>query len=95
MPPRPIRPKNDPGAPEGSEHSTDSKGGKRKAVSSACIPCRKRKSKVSSSLSVVRSNFADLGTSVMVNYHRVRLALQSIGPSAATMRTVTTDGKVH
>ncbi|KXT08280.1 hypothetical protein AC579_7568 [Pseudocercospora musae] len=45
MPPRPIRPKNDPGAPEGSDTPGDSKGGKRKAVSSACIPCRKRKSK--------------------------------------------------
>ncbi|KAK4496228.1 hypothetical protein PRZ48_012208 [Zasmidium cellare] len=45
MPPRPIRPKNDPSLPEGSDAAGESKGGKRRAVSSACIPCRKRKSK--------------------------------------------------
>ncbi|PIA93746.1 Nitrogen assimilation transcription factor nit-4 [Cercospora beticola] len=44
MPPRPIRPKNEPLSSESSDIG-DGKGGKRKAVSSACIPCRKRKSK--------------------------------------------------
>ncbi|USW58402.1 hypothetical protein Slin15195_G117210 [Septoria linicola] len=44
MPPRPIRPKNEPSTGDGSD-AGDPKGGKRRAVSSACIPCRKRKSK--------------------------------------------------
>ncbi|KAK3671894.1 hypothetical protein LTR78_008260 [Recurvomyces mirabilis] len=45
MPPRPLRPKDDPATSEGSETPGDSKFSKRRAVSSACIPCRKRKSK--------------------------------------------------
>ncbi|EME38553.1 hypothetical protein DOTSEDRAFT_75913 [Dothistroma septosporum NZE10] len=45
MPPRPIRPKNEPNTPDGIDGVSETKGGKRRAVSSACIPCRKRKSK--------------------------------------------------
>ncbi|SMR60784.1 unnamed protein product [Zymoseptoria tritici ST99CH_1E4] len=43
MAPRPIRPKDEPTGND--DNAADSKGGKRRAVSSACIPCRKRKSK--------------------------------------------------
>ncbi|KAK3072237.1 hypothetical protein LTR53_007185 [Teratosphaeriaceae sp. CCFEE 6253] len=45
MPPRPIRPKDEPDSPGSSVTATDSKSGKRRAVSSACLQCRKRKSK--------------------------------------------------
>ncbi|EMC97377.1 hypothetical protein BAUCODRAFT_138682 [Baudoinia panamericana UAMH 10762] len=46
MPPRPLRPKDDPNAPDGTESGSEQRSGnKRRAVSSACIPCRKRKSK--------------------------------------------------
>lgn len=47
MPPRLLRPKDEPGTGEGSDTAPESKMCKRRAVSSACIPCRKRKSKVS------------------------------------------------
>lgn len=47
MPPRVLLPKDEHGLNEGSSSSTSSKASKRKAVSSACIPCRKRKSKAS------------------------------------------------
>ncbi|KAI7001929.1 hypothetical protein KC359_g209 [Hortaea werneckii] len=46
MPPRPLRPKDEPGAPDGVDAASEPKTNKRRAVSSACIPCRKRKSKV-------------------------------------------------
>ncbi|WPH01908.1 Hypothetical protein R9X50_00476200 [Acrodontium crateriforme] len=42
MPPRHLRPKDE--GVDGSDTGSDAKG-KRKAISSACIPCRKRKSK--------------------------------------------------
>ncbi|KAK5110746.1 hypothetical protein LTR62_005623 [Meristemomyces frigidus] len=45
MAPRPLRPKDDPATSDAGEGSIDSKTNKRRAVSSACIPCRKRKSK--------------------------------------------------
>ncbi|KAK3055380.1 hypothetical protein LTR09_003934 [Extremus antarcticus] len=45
MPPRPIRPKDEPDGTYGKETTPESKISRRKAVSSACIPCRKRKSK--------------------------------------------------
>jgi len=47
MPPRPLRPKDEPGVSEDQDTSSEGNLNKRKAVSSACIPCRKRKSKVS------------------------------------------------
>lgn len=47
MPPRTILPKDEQGSREGSATVAPQKSAKRKAVSSACIPCRKRKSKVS------------------------------------------------
>ncbi|KAK5163709.1 uncharacterized protein LTR77_010382 [Saxophila tyrrhenica] len=45
MPPRPIRPKDEPDVAQSSDNPPDPKISRRKAVSSACIPCRKRKSK--------------------------------------------------
>ncbi|THW92568.1 hypothetical protein D6D06_07282 [Aureobasidium pullulans] len=45
MPPRTILPKDEQGSREGSASMAPPKSAKRKAVSSACIPCRKRKSK--------------------------------------------------
>ncbi|KAF2720764.1 hypothetical protein K431DRAFT_269957 [Polychaeton citri CBS 116435] len=45
MPPRLIRPKDEPGTSDGGDSVPEPKHGKRRAVSSACIPCRKRKSK--------------------------------------------------
>ncbi|CAK4033896.1 Nitrogen assimilation transcription factor nit-4 [Lecanosticta acicola] len=46
MPPRPIRPKNEPSSTPGIDDVPEKgKSAKRRAVSSACIPCRKRKSK--------------------------------------------------
>ena len=47
MPPRSLRPKDTPAASDSNETSPEPKGNKRRAVSSACIPCRKRKSKAS------------------------------------------------
>ena len=46
MPPRLLRPKDEPGVLDGTDPAVDSTTSKRRAVSSACIPCRKRKSKV-------------------------------------------------
>lgn len=49
MPPQPraLRPKDDNNNPsDNTDGSSEVKSGKRRAVSSACIPCRKRKSKV-------------------------------------------------
>ncbi|KAI7247905.1 hypothetical protein KC335_g18661, partial [Hortaea werneckii] len=50
MPPRPLRPKDEPGAPDGVDAASEPKTNKRRAVSSACIPCRKRKSKCDGSV---------------------------------------------
>jgi hypothetical protein len=46
MPPRTLRPKDEPGTSEDQDTASDARLSKRKAVSSACLPCRKRKSKV-------------------------------------------------
>ncbi|KAI5236504.1 hypothetical protein E4T43_08601 [Aureobasidium subglaciale] len=45
MPPRTILPKDEQGSRDDSASMAPPKSAKRKAVSSACIPCRKRKSK--------------------------------------------------
>ncbi|KAH0256668.1 hypothetical protein KCU71_g21850, partial [Aureobasidium melanogenum] len=45
MPPRTILPKDEQGSSDGLASMAPPKPAKRKAVSSACIPCRKRKSK--------------------------------------------------
>lgn len=73
MPPRPIRPKSESLASEGND-AGEGKGGKRRAVSSACIPCRKRKSKVSifdPGSTAIPLKSVD---SVMETSHRVLLA---------------------
>jgi len=46
MPPRSIRPKEEPDTSDSGIIPSDVKANKRRAVSSACLQCRKRKSKV-------------------------------------------------
>ena len=53
MPPRLLRPKDEPGAPDDYDVGADLRSNKRRAVSSACIPCRKRKSKVCLRIAVI------------------------------------------
>ncbi|KAK5746384.1 hypothetical protein LTR17_000764 [Elasticomyces elasticus] len=50
MAPRPIRPKDEPDTSESSAVTADPKSNKRRAVSSACLQCRKRKSKCDGAL---------------------------------------------
>lgn len=99
---RPILPKK-----EQSEDSVDldtvpdARSSKRRCVSSACIPCRKRKSKVHRTvvtflgLSVTVMLTSGAGVSVTVALQLVRPALPSITPNVSTTSTVTTEERVR
>ncbi|KAI9884567.1 MAG: hypothetical protein M1823_003639 [Watsoniomyces obsoletus] len=54
--PRPLLPKDQAPSPIHPDKGNEGKGSKRRCVSSACVPCRKRKSKVSMDGSVDRGN---------------------------------------
>lgn len=83
--------------PTARKTTPESKISRRKAVSSACIPCRKRKSKVGSRrVSITRCMVTKLlDYSAMVRCPRARLVRRSIVLSVATMRTAITEGRGH
>jgi hypothetical protein len=95
MPPRPIRPKDEVNSTDGVDSAAETKSSKRRAVSSACIPCRKRKSKVSLTRMQDIVTLADMSYSVTVVDHRAQHALLYIGRNASTTKTATIAGKVH
>ena len=94
MPPRLLRPKDEPGASEDNELMSDLKTSRRKAVSTACIPCRKRKSKAGLLRSIKHSASIDsYANSATVASPRARPVRQYTEPNALTMRTATTGGR--
>jgi hypothetical protein len=95
MPPRPIRPKDEVNSTDGVDSAAETKSSKRRAVSSACIPCRKRKSKVSLTRMQDIVTLADMSYSVTVVDHRAQHALLYIGRNASTTKTATIAEKVH
>lgn len=84
MPPRPLRPKDEPETSDGIDGTPEPKSNKRRAVSSACIPCRKRKSKVRRLFPIAYLQNTDQDHSVMAHYHLVRHAPQYTELSAIT-----------
>ena len=99
---RPILPKEEQNEDSVSLDAVpDARSSKRRCVSSACIPCRKRKSKASRpSLPSVALRVNVLltsgsGVSVMAALQLVRPVQPCITPSASTTSTVITEGKVH
>jgi hypothetical protein len=95
MPPRPIRPKDEVNSTDGVDSAAETKSSKRRAVSSACIPCRKRKSKVSLTRMQDIVTLADMSYSVTVVDHRAQHALLYIGRNASTTKIATIAEKVH
>ena len=64
-------------------------------MSSACIPCRKRKSKVSLGQMQKWVTLADVCYSVTVVDHRAQHVLLCIEQNASTTKTATIAEKVH
>lgn len=95
MPPRPIRPKDEVNSTDGVDSAAETKSSKRRAVSSACIPCRKRKSKVSLGQMQKWVTLADVCYSVTVVDHRAQHVLLCIERNASTTKTATIAEKVH
>ena len=95
MPPRPIRPKDEVNSIDGVDSAAETKSSKRRAVSSACIPCRKRKSKVSIGQMQSSVTLADSLDSVTVADHHARHVLLYIEQNASTTKTATIAEKVH
>lgn len=92
MPPRPLRPKDEPGTLDGPEDAPESKSNKRRAVSSACIPCRKRKSKVRHSRRREGARVQAYHVhSVTAHCLPAQLAQPYIEQNAATTQTAITD----
>lgn len=97
MPPRPLRPKDEGGMIDGLDTPAETKSSKRRAVSSACIPCRKRKSKVSSGpqILILKGLVLNHMCSAMAVDHRVLRALLCTERSVFTTKIATIAGKVH
>lgn len=95
MPPRPIRPKDEGASVDDVDSPAETKASKRRAVSSACIPCRKRKSKVSHQCCHPLERPTNKIYSVMAERHHVLHVLLYIAQSASTIRTATTAEKVR
>ena len=95
MPPRPLRPKDEGTSIDDVDSPAETKSSKRRAVSSACIPCRKRKSKVSHERCHPSGRLTDKIYSVTAEDHHVLHVLLCIAQSASTTRTATTAEKVR
>ena len=95
MPPRPIRPKDEGTSVDDVDPPAETKASKRRAVSSACIPCRKRKSKVSHQCYQPHGRPTNKYYSVMAAHRHVLHVLLYIAQSVSMTRTATTAEKVR
>jgi hypothetical protein len=95
MPPRPLRPKDEGTSVDDVDSPAETKASKRRAVSSACIPCRKRKSKVSHQCCQSLERLTKKIFSVMAEHRHVLHVLLFIVQSASMTKTATTAEKVR
>ena len=95
MPPRPLRPKDEGTSIDDVDSPAETKASKRRAVSSACIPCRKRKSKVSLGCCHQIGCLTNKNCSVTAEDHHVLHVLPYIAQSASMTRIATTAEKVR
>jgi hypothetical protein len=93
MPPRPIRPKDEGASVDDVDSPAETKASKRRAVSSACIPCRKRKSKVSHQFCHSLGRLTNEIYSATVEHHHVLPVLLYIAQNASMTKTATTAEK--
>lgn len=81
MPPRPLRPKDERALLVVEEKVQESQGNKRRVVSSACIPCRKRKSSEYETIGVPPAN------KLVATRRQPEPTLSCIRPTFFTIRT--------
>jgi hypothetical protein len=95
MPPRPLRPKDEVTSTDDVDSPAEAKSSKRRAVSSACIPCRKRKSKVSFMCCFQSGRPTNNFNSVTAeDHHALPVSLCTVR-NASTTRTATTGVKAR
>ena len=95
MPPRPIRPKDEGASVDDVDSPAETKASKRRAVSSACIPCRKRKSKVSRQCCHPLGRPTNKTYSVTAEHRHVLHVLLYIARNVSMTRTATIAEKVR